>query len=303
MAEYMFLSRAMSAPREAGERPRCSLGPKDLADLLAPAIEKGGRCFLKYDEAKLTAHAKSDPEVIAKSGDLLLALHKAHPSLAFAKSLIRAALKELVSRWSDRADWAIKGDDEDDYLDTMSCRIANIARHVAQGQLKPKPAAWVATLPWNVKESAADPPASSGSSRSYAYGFDKEMKVAWRCLLDPGKGSKKELSCKIKESDGVLIASWSDGHTWNISDISVADYKELVGSGTDSGKPSSNVFYDSEHEITQPCASEVQKRPMPERIDDHPRADQPDRADFRAGLPRGHPAGRRLREDGGCRVL
>ena len=66
------------------------------------------------------------------------------------------------------------------YVNTMSCRIANLCHHVKQAEAKSQKAKWLMQLPWHSDPGAeieVEPPTEAAA---YVYGWDREFKKAWR---------------------------------------------------------------------------------------------------------------------------
>lgn len=213
----------------AGSRARFDGSAEDLANALQTTVLPRGRSFLVYDHTQNTSKAKTSKDDIGNAHEVLKALKVACPKLAFKRSQVRQALDILYKQNMHEPKWRLAPADLPQWLTMMTNRIMNLAHAVRQGEQKHPTAAWVRCLPWNQAgpaSSSCEPP----SRTEWIYGYDMEMKQAWRL---PGnhpqgagrKSTKKEYSIQVREQDKKLVASWSDNSKWAISGISIDRWK------------------------------------------------------------------------------
>ena len=132
-----------------GKRQRIELDAPALAECLMPFARASGPSFLNYkDEAKNCMDAKvvHGPEGIEGSKEWMKAIQAINPSMQPPKKttavqalfLIREELKE-TPKWAKLT----KKEDLRDWEETLSRRLRNPLRVVAQALSKSKPPAWV----------------------------------------------------------------------------------------------------------------------------------------------------------------
>ena len=199
-----------------------------LVAKLDPIVASRGRSFVRYDENKLMTKAKVDKEAIFKAHDILNALHDLQPNLAFPKSLWKQAVKALYERHAHEEKWKINASEMDGYIATMTCRCANLCRTVQQacaknrgtGKSAPK---WVQQLPWIARGDAQA--SASRAATSFVYGWDKDIKQAWRLPATERNKKLREMSARIKvEKDNSIVAVFPGGDTWLVTDITAEEY-------------------------------------------------------------------------------
>ena len=131
------LKKARSLVLMECKRRRCGASAEDVIAAITPVITPLGRTFLRYDESKLAQEAKCDPVKILKNKVLLSALHSIQPNLIFTKSVFKQCLARVIETNSpDNPEWALRPEDQEDYLETMSFRMFNLCHHVSQAVIK-----------------------------------------------------------------------------------------------------------------------------------------------------------------------
>lgn len=216
----------------AGQRSRFGGSAAEMAAILSPFV--ASRSWLRYSESPVIAKAKTIPTTIAQHHDLLERLYRQQENLSFKETTVRDAFKKVLS---DKGGFGMSPGEQKDWVATMSLRLRNTLRAVAQGLLKRPDTPWVKQLPFagggdDKKKSVADPigdeekeedqeeeeeeegeaeevgsdgDASDGQGRGYLYGFDRETRLAWRSLKagaqPPSVGRRRR---RVGTSDGLL---------------------------------------------------------------------------------------------------
>lgn len=215
----------------ASTRPRCDVEPARLAALWQPISAATDKNFVKYIETSDVTKGKLDSKLLLQNVAVMHVLHDIDPKLNFKKSTLAAALKLLLN---DRAqDWKLEEKHFDDWIETMTNRMANMCRHTKQGELKSPTTDWVKALPW----------------RSWTFGWNVELKQAWR--LAPGE-TKPEAAVKVFKEEGQkshenVWAEFPDGHREQVAGITCEMYDTL-----DSGTRAlgGGVFWEGEHSVS-----------------------------------------------------
>ena len=89
-----------------------------------------------------------------------------------------------------------------------------------------------------VAESLEVMPDQAPSSSQYVYGWDPELRQAWRVAHEarvrrPSKTqSEREFFTTIRVPTGVpdtsfIVAVWEDNHTWDVENITVAQWQSM----------------------------------------------------------------------------
>ena len=205
--------------------------PEDFADLLRPLCPRGPTLFT-YNEAPKTSQTVVDAAKITKASRLLALLHAGCGTLLFARSIVHKGLAILVNEFGDA--WRLAEEYRDAWVTTYEHRVMNITSVVNKGCKKKKPPSWAAALPWM---SLCTAPGSSHSgaaddddgNKSYFYGYDALMGLAWRVVADdPAK--RKEYCVRFDTPSGCpadddeMLAVWADGGRRACSQLTFAVY-------------------------------------------------------------------------------
>ena len=129
-------------------RNNFNLTAVQLADCLLPFANANGPSFLKYkDESKSCNDAKvvHGPGGVDGAKEWLQAVHALNSSMQPpCKSLAVKALKIIYNELKDDDKWLqLKPADLGDWEETLSRRLRNPMRVVAQAARKPKPPQWL----------------------------------------------------------------------------------------------------------------------------------------------------------------
>jgi len=155
----LFLVHACVASRSAWPELLSSMAAKRhhfsgdgaaLAAALLPFAEQKGVSFVRYDcEARVTSKSKvlHGERGVESHHGVLHALYKLQPNLSFPRAVVESALQKVLEACG--AKWRLSASEGPDWVQTISRRLRNMCRAVAQGQLKRGDSAWVRALPWN----------------------------------------------------------------------------------------------------------------------------------------------------------
>ena len=252
---------------------------KDYYDIVHPVAKKHGKNYIRFDEHQQPIKAKLNPTEVTKqcSLDYLEAVHKAQPNMCYPRAIVNKGTKMILAEFAET--WKIKKEHSDDYVTTLERRAMNIHRKVSQAAAKTKARAkWTERLPWKLAdqqivevaasssrsigprqaepatEDEADASARDSEGFSYFYGYDKEVKMAWRRSLK--KMSKPELCdwCGRKDGDqdgDALVATWTDGMEMRIKQITVEQHDVNVEARGNGGGQPIQVIYEGEHKATR----------------------------------------------------
>jgi len=235
-------SRSHFGSSAAMSRGRYDGTPKELANLLMPVVWDRGRSFLKYDENPVCQKARVEVQNIRDAKEILGVLHNATENLSFKKWTLRAALYHIMDECKELHNWGIAEKDKGDYVETMACRLMNVCRVVSQTMTKHTKTTWLLEMPWSRSsdidgEGKEDNGEEGEASKEYVFGWNSELRLAWRC-----HASRKRVKSKahdIKEmcnwiqvpenDDEVVIAHWTDEVQWCVPDVRAADYRAMRG--------------------------------------------------------------------------
>ena len=154
---------------------------------------------------------------------------------------IRPAVELLLTQNAGLSGWDVPDDERTTYLNVMESRIANLCYTTWQGMIKHPSRKWVKALPFRnqpVAESLEVMPDQAPSSPQYVYGWDPELRQAWRVAHEARvrraskNKSEREFSTTIRVPTGVpdtsfIVAVWEDNHTWDVENITVAQWQSM----------------------------------------------------------------------------
>ena len=194
---------------------------------------------------------------------------------AFTKDQLKTGLRGVFSSLATA--WHMKPEHEEEWVATLTLRLANAHTHVLQALGKKPPPAWVLRLvnddpdaekahfstppraasPAGAKSPAAASPAASPAASTPSVLFwivewDKESRVAKRAA-GPIEGKKKvkwEYATKLIKTgvdSDLATAEFKNGDVHRIPGVTVRHVKNLDASG---GKPTVDVPWQSEHCIS-----------------------------------------------------
>jgi len=216
----------------------------ELAQALAPVVFPLGRSWLRYDDHNIPGKAKLNVDQIAQAHDILDMLHQHQANLSFTRKVAETVVRELLHQFQEHTAWKCREDDVDNYVVTLTNRFCNICRAVSQGEVKHPECSWVSAVPW--RQSMPEPRETPNKSRTpsaeldeedvkeaevtYLYGWDPSLGTAWRCPRTRGGNKQKGLATEIRipmdaAGSDPVEAIFSDGSTWNVSDVTVDGYK------------------------------------------------------------------------------
>ena len=197
---------------------------QQLVDALFPHVSCAS--WIKYGP-------KVNPEIAVVHGKLVRACAAIQPNLSFTHKQVSTAIDQVVASKNIK----ISSTDAASYGDVMAARVRLLFRHVAQAYLKET--TWgLEILGCGAPEAADATPASTMESLpgpsleradvDYFYGFDHELKAAWRRR----DGGTRELTTLIfrKDAEDELApawARWEDGHEHAITDLTGAMVDEM----------------------------------------------------------------------------
>ncbi len=106
------------------------------------------KSFIVYNEEERMEDARLEVELVEKAHEVLEVLHTLQPNLAFPRKVVEDSLSALFEE--KKGAWSLGDHYKADWVLTLGRRLRNLARVVAQGELRSPGASWVKRLPWNV---------------------------------------------------------------------------------------------------------------------------------------------------------
>ena len=229
-----------------------------MADTIREYAQEKGRLWLDYDECKKTDDAKVLPDKIIASYALLGLLHKKHTTnLSFKQRDVTEAIGLAMDK-VEPAWFGVLPQDRDDYVTTMTRRLRNLCRVVANTKKNSK-AAWLLGLPWKENEKDSDdsdseePVVSKKPAAEVSYGFLAEIGQVYRRY-----GSDEERTDNISipsdaDDDAPVIATFQDGTDAPIPALSCGQWRQIQ-TGRQNLQNANTVFTgmhkDTKHKIT-----------------------------------------------------
>ena len=215
ICEFMSRLRAVMTPEES-----CVLKPFVTS-----------RSWLVYDESAKVSETKLHKENALKHV-ALDGLHEHLPSLVLTRSVVSAALRQLVVQFG------VSPDSSKDCLETMANRLQNLCKTVSQSLRKNPRSEFAASFPW--------------SPTGYIAGYDRELRSAWRRLQD-GTGPA-EMSSPLFVPEGAQptdspMARWSVGFEHTVTDITCEELQATAAADNKRDKPTV-VWWDPLREQT-----------------------------------------------------
>ena len=201
---YCYVSTL--AIREPMSIPRMVMTPEELSCVLKQFVTS--RSWLVCDESAKVSESKLQKGNALKHVALMTALHEHSLSLVFTRSVMSAALKQVVVGMSQ--------DSSKDWVDTMTNRLQNLCRTVSQSLRKNPRSEFAATFPW--RPTTTDTAAELG----YIVGYDRELRLAWRRMQDgtgPTEMSSPLFLPGAAQPTDSSMARWSDGFEHTVTDI------------------------------------------------------------------------------------
>ena len=159
------------------------------------------------------------------------------PSLAFKRGDLEDAIKDV--RKAKNPGWPVglRQDEEDSWDKVMLKRITTMLRHVAQARLQKR--AWVEQLLGASQPEAAAAAAAAGGEQQGAtfFGYDPELRAAWRKVGD----GPKEFSSDWVDQKGALetdpaSVQFKGGEIRSVHELTVADLRLLLKPDKHKGK-------------------------------------------------------------------
>ena len=189
----------------------------------------------------LVQKSKVNVAAILRSTPLLTAMYTVQSNLSFSRSTMKEAIAILATELGPS--WGLKEEHMEDYIMTMTCRVCNMNRHVAQAELRKPPPAWIQKLPWRApsvanlhsQASVCIAAAASGAiekdeftmENKYEYDFWDELKLAARYSVNGNiKNKQYDVSLPITVSpeardEDPVVATWADGDAQTVTGLTV----------------------------------------------------------------------------------
>jgi hypothetical protein len=111
---------------------------------LRPFLLKGGKSWLRYDEANEVKKAKVDKKAIMAHVEVASSCHALQPSLSFKKVTVAACMDILVHENSGK--WSMTDAQQVDWSSAMTWRLRNMLHCIAASEAKQ--IGWTRELPW-----------------------------------------------------------------------------------------------------------------------------------------------------------
>ena len=212
--------------------------PDALMDVLLPFASD--RSFVRYCEAERVADATVHVALIEQHHGLLHALYKVQPNLSFRKDTVEACMSALVEKQGPS--WQLSLSDYTDWAETMCRRLRNLCHVVSQGVNGHPKCLWVRALPWKsgAKEGlGSDNINQDKTNPTYIFGFDAELRQAWRQVVG-SPSARKELTSDLSAPPGAkdtdpIQAPWPDGAKAIINDVLCHELEAVLKIKTSTG--------------------------------------------------------------------
>jgi hypothetical protein len=124
--------------------------PDDFFELFNPHAQANGANWVKFDEHKDPAKAKTKGDWHTKTCNLdyLKIARDAQRNLSFNRSTVNQGVSKILT--ANATAWKVKKENFKEYIETVERRIMNMNRKVIQATRKPARlrASWAAELPW-----------------------------------------------------------------------------------------------------------------------------------------------------------
>ena len=175
-------------------------------------------------------------------------------NLSFNKGDVRAALKLIVEEMQEI--WKMTDSQQEDYVDVMTRRIVNLCYTTAQAiRVQSK---WTEELPWRSeirepkkKSAKSASSATSAPAATYMFGFDAELKLAYRLDADsrrPTRDYSMPIQTPEKYTDTQCIeAVWADGMRRQMPEMTITAFLASRRVPATEGQP---PMYEKEHSKT-----------------------------------------------------
>jgi hypothetical protein len=195
---------------------------------------------MEYDESSAAQKSKVNVTAILRSTPLLTTMYTLQSNLSVSRSTMKEAIAILATELGPG--WGLKEEHMEDYIMTMTCRVCNMNRHVAQAELRKPPPAWIQKLPWRApvanlhsQASVCIADAASGAiekdeftmENKNEYDFWDELKLAARYSVNGNRKNKQydvslpiTVSPEARDEDPV-VATWADGDAQTVTGLTV----------------------------------------------------------------------------------
>lgn len=249
--EQSILRDPPSCPR--GSKPNCCImsaergryqgGADAIADIVSPYATTAR--WLQYAERD---DEGIDAKVIKKFWPMILELEKLQSNLAFKKTTTEEAMDLILSNAAWKA--KLEQKDHNDWRNTMAARLRVLCRHTQQSKLKD--VAWLARLRKGeattegsqeqkgeeTKNEGCKPKAEEtknegaqhcGENKDKLYGFDYELKAAWRTTPRDTIEHTSDIFVKPGAADDDMVfARFDDGEEKEVAGVLVKDFREMM---------------------------------------------------------------------------
>ncbi len=218
----------MAEPSSAKKRQRAEISVDELKDLLLKHATDDSKTVVMYDESVRVVDAKTDVPMIKEAHPLLTTLHGVQPNLSFKRSIVKTTFQAIFDLKADA--WNMKAQFKDDWAETHTKRLMNICRVVSQAMVPSKKhPQWVRELPFYGTDKGTDD--KGEVEATYFYGFNRELKLAWRTRADDKKQHKemaRPFNVEDLGPDDFPVAVWEDGHEHTMDTMTVAEYTSVA---------------------------------------------------------------------------
>ena len=225
----------------------------ELQAALEPFVERDGPSFCACDESTTVKQAKMNKKLIMQQKSLTKALSDLWLPLMFSRPQLRRVLTALAKKYAKQ--WRLNPEEQADWKDTMCKRLTNLCGHTKLVSTRQK-RAWF-DVPNKAEDDEdetadgidgekvdgeqADPASEQNNSKQsgtgegaieqaegpslYFYGWDKQLKRAWR-VLATDKNGPKDWSSSPRFSEGAqrqdpVEVSFEDGVIYKVPAFTV----------------------------------------------------------------------------------
>jgi hypothetical protein len=240
----------------SASRPRWSGSAAEMAAALRPHVERDGRSFIKYDEAKNVHQTILDKPKIVQYQKVILSCRALCPRLIFTKKIVAAAFKLLATDFEQK--WKFSTEQSTDWQQTMILRLTNMLSQVHAAEEKNNLPKWLKELSWHRDDAEAGPSDPQPKSQrldadlelvddkaensgkvdeeptDYYFGWKDELQLGFRVLHgQPVHSAELSLPPDVTDQPdtAALTVCWADGSEWAVPGWTVGRFKKGMRRG------------------------------------------------------------------------
>jgi len=202
---------------DGGVRQRYTGTVEELASMLQPFVTFPN--FFKYSEKSGAGAFNS--KLLEKHALLFQEMYRAQQNLAFPKVLMQNAFMNITAA---RVDWNMNEKQRKEHATVLTSRLRTACRQISQGARKSPMPAWVRQVLGGcvVEEGKAD----EAKMEWVAWGWESgEHEYAWRESSSGKRETVPELHFPPDASDDMFMQAWFGDEVYDITDMTVKDWK------------------------------------------------------------------------------